>query len=108
MREWKDYSYPDGQTNFKWTYKTWNSIEDYQRIVSTPEEKLKFGKQTTTIHSIQGELEADFYSETEKTLDPEIETVHKVRRVRVRRHIPNHLHRRLVSRKQVFMVGRIT
>jgi hypothetical protein len=44
---------------------------DYQRIESSQDErlKLKFGKQVPTIHSIQGELENDFYSETEKILE---------------------------------------
>ena len=56
---------------FKWTYKTWDSITDYQKIESSQEEKLKlkFGKQIPTIHSIQGELEDSFYSETEKILE---------------------------------------
>jgi hypothetical protein len=57
--------------NFKWTYKTWDSIRDYQRIESSQEEKLKlkFGKQIPTIHSIQGELEDGFYSETATILE---------------------------------------
>lgn len=57
--------------NLKWTYKTWDSIIDYQRIESSREEKLKlkFGKQIPTIHSIQGELEDVFYSNTSKTLE---------------------------------------
>jgi len=50
----------------RWTYKTWDSTTDYQRIYSTHEEKMKmkFGKQVPTIEIIRGDISIYSYKRT--------------------------------------------
>lgn len=50
----------------RWTYKTWDSTTDYQRINSTQEEKMKmkFGKQIPTIEILKGDIGVDSYKRT--------------------------------------------
>ena len=55
----------------RWTYKTWDSTTDYQRIYSTQEEKmkLKFGKQMPTIDMITGNIGVDSYKRTKDIIE---------------------------------------
>jgi hypothetical protein len=55
----------------RWTYKTWESPTDYQRIYSTHDEKMKmkFGRQVPTIKILKGDIGADFYKQTESIIE---------------------------------------
>ncbi|GHN01566.1 hypothetical protein WSM22_30550 [Cytophagales bacterium WSM2-2] len=55
----------------RWTYKTWDSATDYERIYSTHEErmKMKFGKQLPTIEITRGEIGEESYKRTNKIID---------------------------------------
>jgi hypothetical protein len=55
----------------RWTYKTWDSTTDYERIYSTQEEKMKmkFGKQVPTIDKITGDIGVDYYKGTNDTIE---------------------------------------
>lgn len=55
----------------RWTYKTLNLGEDYQRIFSNDEEKLKlkFGKQVPTFQTIDGEIGIEAYRNTFQIVD---------------------------------------
>src|SRR5690606_14415447 len=49
-----------------WTYKTWDLATDYERVHSTPDEKMKmkFGMQEPTIQILKGDLDLDSYKAT--------------------------------------------
>ena len=55
----------------QWTYKTWDSTNDYQRIYSTHEEKMrmKFGKQVPTIEILKGNIGIDSYKRTNEVIE---------------------------------------
>ncbi|MFM7854504.1 MAG: hypothetical protein ACKO96_21915 [Flammeovirgaceae bacterium] len=55
----------------QWTYKTWDSTTDYERIYSTHEEKMKmkFGKQQPTIEIIKGKIGTESYERTINIID---------------------------------------
>jgi hypothetical protein len=55
----------------RWTYKTWDSTTDYQRIYSTQEEKMKmkFGKQVPTIETVKGDMGIDSYKGTNDIIE---------------------------------------
>jgi hypothetical protein len=55
----------------RWTYKTWDSTSDYQRIYSTHEEKMKmkFGKQIPTIEIMKGDIGVESYKRTNEIIE---------------------------------------
>jgi hypothetical protein len=55
----------------RWTYRTWDSAADYEKLHSTAEEKLKmkFGKQEPTIYILEGDLGLDSYKLTDEIID---------------------------------------
>lgn len=55
---------------FDWSYIAWDSKSDYQKYSKSRDErlKLKFGKFQPKLMIIRGELDVNFYQETEKKI----------------------------------------